>query len=177
MHWNKGKKQSEETCRKKRENSGKRTHGMYTTKFYAVYTNAITRCNSVRNKEYKNYGGRGIKIEWKNFIEFRDDMYEGYLQHVRLYGEKNTQIERVDNNGNYCKENCRWATRKEQMRNYRNNRVIYFRGESRSLVEWSEILGIKYQTLRTRLNTQKWSVQKSLGTTPRKTSRVYAKKK
>lgn len=80
-----------------------------------------TRCQSVNTKSYKSYGAYGIKVcdEWKQFLNFKDDMYESYLNHVEEYGEKETTIDRKDSNGNYCLENCSWATWKEQSQNKR----------------------------------------------------------
>ena len=74
------------------------------------------RCNNPKNHKYPRYGGRGIKFLWNSFEEFRDDMHESYLEHVKKFG-KNTSIERIDVNGHYCKGNCRWATAKEQSEN------------------------------------------------------------
>lgn len=161
MAWPKGRKQSPETCAKKKANSGMRTHGMYTTRFYKIWVNMRTRCVSKKNHHYHNYGGRGIKIEWESFEEFRDDMYKSYLEHSDIHTEKDTTIERIDSDRNYCKENCRWATRKEQGNNTRRNVVLEYKGEKLNLTQWSKKTGINYVTLRGRIRLG-WSTEQIL---------------
>jgi hypothetical protein len=95
-----------------------KTHGMSTTKFYYVWNGMKRRCENPKTEKYKYYGAKGIKVEWKTFEEFRDDMYQGYVEHLEEYG-KDTSIDRIDTYGNYCKLNCRWATAKEQANNKR----------------------------------------------------------
>ena len=98
-------------------------HGMWKERFYKTWDGMKQRCSNNNRKKYKNYGGRGIKVckEWLKFENFRDDMHQSYLIHVNEFGEKQTTIDRINNNGNYCKKNCKWSTYKEQNNNNRGN--------------------------------------------------------
>lgn len=106
----------------------KQTHGLAkingkVTRFYYTYYAMRERCLISTHPSYKNYGGRGIKVcrHWMNFKNFRDDMYQSFLEHFALYGSRNTTIERINNNGNYELTNCKWVTQKEQHINQRHH--------------------------------------------------------
>lgn len=105
---------------------------------------------------YSRYGGRGIKVcdEWlDSFMNFFDwAMNNGY--------EENLTIDRVDVDGDYEPNNCRWATRSEQSNNTTTNRNITYKGETRTLAEWSRILDVPYGRLRARLKYG-WSIERA----------------
>lgn len=92
-------------------------HGYSKTLFYIVWKSIKARCLNKANKSFKNYGGRGIKVcnKWLNFLEFKNDMHSSYLEHKA--NNKTTTIERINNNGNYCPDNCCWITQEEQFLN------------------------------------------------------------
>lgn len=142
-----------------------RTHGLSKTKFFWTWSHILYRCNNPKDKRYSQYGGRGIKCLWKSFEEFRDDMYESYLKHLKKFGGgQQTTIDRINVNGNYCKGNCRWATNKEQCRNTRTNHLIIYNGQTKCLSEWAEIFGLKRQTLHRRIKYSNWPIEKALTT-------------
>lgn len=132
-------------------------HGLGKSRLYNVWKTMRRRCNSPTANKYKNYGGRGIKVcnEWQEFPLFYEwAMANGYAD--------NLTIDRIDNDGDYCPENCRWATNKEQARNRRSNHLITYQGETHTLIEWSEITGIPRHKLSDRLCKLNWTVERAL---------------
>jgi hypothetical protein len=99
-------------------------HGFFGTKFYTIWAALIGRCRNIKNKDYKNYGGRGITYDpqWKEFINFKNDMYFKYIYAKKLYGEKCLSIEREDVNGNYEFNNCIFIPKPDQNKNRRMNK-------------------------------------------------------
>ena len=96
------------------------THWMWHNRFNNIWRWIKTRCYNPKTHIYKYYWWRGIKMckERLHFEKFRDDMYESYLEHCEEFWTKDTTIDRFPNiDWNYCKENCRWATHKEQEQN------------------------------------------------------------
>lgn len=136
-------------------------HGLSHSRIYGIYISMKDRCKNVRSKYYKNYGGRGIKVcdEWNNdFLNFYNWAIEnGYKEDLT--------IDRIDVNGKYEPSNCRWITNKEQQNNRTDTVSIEFNGQIKNLTQWAKELGIKRETLETRLHQRKWSVEKAF-TTP-----------
>lgn len=125
-------------------------HGMSHTRLHHAWQSMIDRCVNPSNKEYANYGGRGIKVcdEWLTFENFAEWAYaNGFVEDIK---RGDCTLDRIDNNGNYEPSNCRWVDMKVQGRNRRNNVVIECNGESHCLSEWAEILGEPYAKLTSR---------------------------
>jgi len=142
-------------------------HGMDKyNKFYSKWTGIKSRCLNKNRKKYKDYGGRGIKVcnRWMNFLNFKEDMYESYKKHVKEFGEKNTTIDRINNNGNYCKENCKWSTLFEQANNKRNNNFLTYNNKTMTIAQWERKLNFYYGTLNNRINILKWSIERAIST-------------
>jgi hypothetical protein len=138
-----------------------RTHGMSNTRFYTIWKSIEQRCFDKNCKTYKSYGNRGINCEWKSFEEFYNDMIIGYTKHCNEFGKENTSIDRINNNGNYCKQNCKWATATEQANNRRSNHFLTFRGEIKSMAEWAKQLNMGYMLIKKRI-IRGWSVERTL---------------
>ena len=137
-------------------------HGDSRTHFYKLWMNMKSRCDYRKNNRYHCYGSRGIKYcdRWTQYLNFKEDMYEGYIEHFSLNGKRNTSLDRIDNNGGYCKENCRWATINQQMRNKKNTRLIEYNGKKMILADWAMLFNIRLGTLKQRFYVYKWSLDK-----------------
>ena len=123
------------------------THNKSYTRLYRIWQKTKQRCYNENHKHFQYYGARGITVcdEWKNDFQV---FYEWAINNG--YSDELT-IDRINVNGNYEPSNCRWATRKEQMNNTRQNRFITYNGKTQTAKQWSEELGIKYPTLQGRL--------------------------
>lgn len=134
----------------------RRTHGMRSHPLYSVWKEMRRRCTSQQRDDFKNYGGRGISVceRWNDFALFVADM-----------GERPPAmtIERIDNNLGYDKANCRWASRADQNRNRRFNRIIDVGGMRMILAQAARLTGIGEATIRKRLKLG-WSVERAVST-------------
>ena len=134
-------------------------HGFSGDRLYGIWNNMKNRCNNPNIKKYETYGGRGISVckDWENsFLNF-------YIWSMNNGYNKDLTIDRIDVNGNYEPNNCRWVTNKEQARNTRRNRVLTYNNETHCVSEWAEIKNIKPSTLLRRLDLG-WSIEKALNT-------------
>ena len=121
-------------------------HGETGTRLYRIWRHMRERCELESHMRYDKYGGRGISVcdEWQDYSTFakwaREHRYRDDLS-----------IDRIDNNGGYSPENCRWSTIKEQNNNKSNCRYITLDGETHTIAEWSDITGIRHSTICQRL--------------------------
>lgn len=148
------------------------------TRIYQTFYGMRKRCTSPKDKRWERYGGRGIKCEWPDFESFRDDMYQSYLEHVAKFGEKETQIDRYPNpDGNYNKENCRWATFSEQSKNRSDRKQITFGGKTQYITDWCKELNLPIHLVWLRIYRYGWEVEKALTEPKGPTSKRYGNKK
>lgn len=137
--------------------NGNYKHGGKGTKLYEVWCSMRARCNSISSNAYKYYGNRGISVceEW-------DKDYSNFEKWAKENGYKEgLSIDRKNNDGDYCPENCRWVTMKEQANNQRNTLKIEYQGKSMTLHQWADYLGIKADTLYHRIFVLGWSVDRA----------------
>lgn len=138
----------------------KLTHGMHKTRFYRVWKNMKSRCHGDR-KQDACYKEISYDPRWEDFQMFKRDMYEAYLKHVKAHGEVRTSIDRIDGTKGYSKENCRWATPKQQTRNRKNVRLYTYKGKSMNLADWARHLGRYRSVLQARLD-RGWPIERVL---------------
>lgn len=135
-----------------------RKHSMCTTRTYHSWASMLARCTNPKHHSFRDYGERGITVckEWQDSFEnfFRD-------MGTRPTG---TTLDRKDNEGPYCAQNCRWSTPREQSNNRRSSKPITFQGRTLSAPEWERLLGLGKNVLQMRLRTG-WSIEEAL-TTP-----------
>lgn len=131
------------------------THGGRKDRLYTIWADMRKRCYSKNEKSYKNYGGRGIIVcnEWlgkDGYKNFREWAYEsGYDKNSK---NKKCTLDRIDVNGNYEPNNCRWADMGVQNRNKRDNVLITYNGVTKVLKDWSKEFGVPVETIRYRLS-------------------------
>lgn len=130
-------------------------HHQSATKEYAAWRSMLERCRTPTHHAWKDYGGRGITVceRWMRFEEFIADMGPR--------PSSKHSLDRIKNDEGYGPDNCRWATRREQALNRRNTMTITFKGETRTVCDWEDILGFPRAIIYTRLKHMGWSVEKA----------------
>jgi len=133
----------------------KKLNGLCNSREYHSWRSMVYRCHYKDSISYKNYGAKGIKVcnRWRtSFLNFLEDMGK------RPDG---TTLDRIDTSGNYCKDNCRWATWKQQGRNRSNNHIIEAFGKKQTLTGWAEEFGLSRVTIMVRLKLG-WPIELAL---------------
>lgn len=148
-----------------REDIGRRskTHGKSHTPLYNTWQHMRMRCANGNDKNYGDYGGRGITVcaEWQT-------SYESFADHVSQlpnFRVKGYTLDRIDNDGNYVPGNVRWVLHRVQIRNRRNTRMLSYDGRTQSIAAWAEETGIKTKVIYARLEVYGYSAEEAL-TTP-----------
>lgn len=131
------------------------THGLTSSRVYVIWKSMHQRCRNPNAHGHENYGGRGIRIceRWNIFENFLEDMGHPPSRH---------SLERMDNNGHYEPDNCRWATQTDQLNNRRTNHVLEAFGKSQTLTQWSREYGIPTTTLKNRIYRAGMSIEAAL---------------
>lgn len=131
-------------------------HGMKGTKLYGIWMAMRSRCNNPNNKAFHRYGGRGIKCcqQWEEFSSFLEwATANGYKEGLSL--------DRIDNDGPYAPENCRWATNEQQSTNTSKNVFLTYQGETKTLSQWCKVVG-SYEARLSWRYKQGWPVEEIL---------------
>ena len=152
-----------QSCGCLHENGTRTTHGMRRTRLYRIWSDMKSRCNNQNRPRYSDYGGRGIVVceEWEQSFEAFSDwaLANGYCDGLT--------IDRIDNDGDYRPENCRWITRHDQGSNKRNNNLLTLNGETKTISQWAKITGIDRRTIAKRKKLG-WTDERALTETKRK---------
>lgn len=128
------------------------------TSEYMAWQNMKSRCLHPYNRDYKDYGGRGILIyeEWVN-------SFDAFLRYMGPKLSNKLSLERFDNTQGYFPGNCYWAPKYDQVNNTRSNKLLTYNNRIQTMIQWSNELQIPYQTLKTRIR-RGWSTERALAT-------------
>lgn len=138
------------------------THGKSHTRLYKIWKGMQRRCKDPNRNRASSYAKKGITVckDWEDFTVFEEWAYShGYRDDL--------SIDRIDNDGNYCPENCRWVSQRAQANNRSSNRYLEFRGEKKTLLEWAEETGIPRSVITARLSIG-WDTERALTQEKRK---------
>lgn len=131
------------------------THGMSDTRVFRIWVGMLARCNNPKRLNFKNYGGRGIRVcdRWTAFENFYADMGappDGF------------ELDREDNDGDYEPDNCRWLSVKANSRNRRTNRNLTLGCTTKCITDWAADLGITHQAINRRIDVLGWPIERAL---------------
>lgn len=132
-------------------------------RIYKIWAGMKNRCFNKNNQAYNKYGGRGITVckEWLDFSNFKEWSFNhGY--------SNNLSIDRIDVNGNYCPENCRWADEITQANNRRNSVYLTINNETHTMAEWTKIYNLPRGLINSRINELGWDIEKAITTPPKR---------
>lgn len=133
---------------------------------YVVWVNMRSRCSDPENKAFAGYGGRGITV-----CERWQESFEAFFADMGLRPSRNHQLDRIDNDGPYSPENCRWVSRIENCNNRRDNVLVEWRGEALTVPEWARRTGLTKYAIWQRLKLLGWDVERALTTPVRQRKR------
>ena len=144
--------------RRKRTSENFKKHGQSNTRLHNIWRDIIKRCTNKKYRQFYLYGGRGIEVcaDWLDFENF-------YIWAISNGYHDSLTIDRIDTNGNYDPNNCRWTTQKKQNNNKRNNHRISYKNKALTISEWSEVTGISSRTLWYRINAG-WPIEEAFHT-------------
>lgn len=136
-----------------------KTHGESQTRLYRHWISMVRRCTKPNTEAYKWYGARGIKVcrEWMTFEGFK-----AWVMNTRP--DESYTVERIDVNGDYSPENCKWIPMSEQANNRTTCVIIEHNGETKNLTEWCAELNLSYKLVHNRITKLHWSFEKAIST-------------
>lgn len=145
------------------ENSKKHTvtHGNSNKPLFRLWYDMNRRCYDKNRKDYRLYGGRGITVcdRWN---KYNPEGFDNFVEDMGHPLDDKNELDRINNNKGYCKENCQWATRRQQTNNIDKNVKLSLDGYTLTVSEWAHLLGVKSQTLRDRVAKLEQDVEKAL---------------
>ena len=144
-------------CKSEVASEIRKVHGDSHTRLYYIWNGMIQRCEKQYSPSYNNYGARGITVckEWHDYIAFRDwSINHGYAN--------NLSIDRIDYNGNYCPENCRWADDETQSNNRRTNIYLTAFGKTMTIAQWSRYTGINKASIEYRYQSKYFNTDEEI---------------
>jgi hypothetical protein len=139
-----------------------RKHGLTDSKVHKIWCDMKARCTNPNADSYPIYGARGIIV-----CERWATSFESFVADMGHPPSPSHSLDRIDPNGNYEPQNCRWATRYEQANNKRNTKFYTFDGKTMTIPDWSRYIGVKASILHNRINRQKWPIERAIRTKPR----------